>query len=350
MDSTRLPTTSSYVRLDPYSAGPGFAGIVDADALLASVDNQCKTGWQSKLSQLGESSITPLLCSDHVYLECYRGLHRLAAHRQVDVSLLKHCFDTSYLPNITWVKVGAGEIRDERVSAVTDETDVPTARLASLVAPCVVFSNDKSLRRPGFASKEWLKAAGSGVEIVETHAKQQALGMTVVYPFHGALRGSLILGKKVGLPSWATAAILVGGGSLLLWPAQRRQALARILKPVADYLLDELIGQMEQMSAATATVHKVMLQPTLPRSSKQGIAAVLARASEPMLASAICELLADTIGGDSLPSPTEVRIILREHPEFVQVERYRWRLGVSREAMTWDRFMALGKKSGAIHE
>ena len=43
--------------------------------------------------------------------------------------------------------------------AITDPDDVPTGQLAKLIAPCVVFSEDKHLSKPGLAPPAWRDAA-----------------------------------------------------------------------------------------------------------------------------------------------------------------------------------------------
>ena len=49
------------------------------------------------------------------------------------------------------VTVGLAQADDPQVLAIADPNDVPTGQLAKLTAPCVVFSADKHLRRPGLA-------------------------------------------------------------------------------------------------------------------------------------------------------------------------------------------------------
>lgn len=56
--------------------------------------------------------------------------------------------------------------------AITDPDDVPTGKLAKLIAPCVVFSEDKHLRRPGLAPNRWRDVAKAGVDLVEAKAQR----------------------------------------------------------------------------------------------------------------------------------------------------------------------------------
>ena len=63
----------------------------------------------------------------------------------------EHASRTTTSRSCVGCKTDGNGTNDVRVSQVTDATDVPTAELASLIAPCLVLAEDKSLRRPGYA-------------------------------------------------------------------------------------------------------------------------------------------------------------------------------------------------------
>lgn len=117
----RLP-----VHHDRYGSQPSVPSVVDVDALLASVRNDCRTGWQSRISKIGESGRWPLFASMHVYWEVYQGLPKLAAGTGLTASELRARYEADYLPHITWVRVAGGYGHDPRVAQITDLTDVLT--------------------------------------------------------------------------------------------------------------------------------------------------------------------------------------------------------------------------------
>lgn len=66
---------------------------------------------------------------------------------------------------------------------------------------------------------------------------------------------------------------------------------------------------------------------------KQQAAIVLARHDEPLLAREVQQLLLGLFPADRVPAVTEIRTALRDGPEFVQPDRYRWQFG--RQAGRW---------------
>lgn len=135
--------------VDPYcKSNLRFISVVDADALLSSIDNQCRKGWKPRMLRLAASGESILFAEDHVFGEVYRGFDKLARTSPVAPATVRACFEDHYLPVLRWVQTDGNGTNDVRVSQVTDATDVPTAELASLIAPCLVLAEDKSWRRP----------------------------------------------------------------------------------------------------------------------------------------------------------------------------------------------------------
>jgi PIN domain len=95
-----------------------------------------------------------LYASDHVYGEIYEHLPKIARWSKVPVNTLRARFDASYLAAVNFVMVDETEIVDPQVMAITDPDDVPSGLLAKLIAPCVVFSEDRHLRKPGLAQED----------------------------------------------------------------------------------------------------------------------------------------------------------------------------------------------------
>ncbi len=45
MTNEELAAIVAQIRLDLYSAGSRFLGVVDANAIISNVDNDCRKGW-----------------------------------------------------------------------------------------------------------------------------------------------------------------------------------------------------------------------------------------------------------------------------------------------------------------
>jgi hypothetical protein len=158
MTDEQLRVFVAYTRLDPYCSGaPRFLGVVDANTLLSCVGNDCRKGmyWRSGLLRMTDRGTAALYAADHVYGEVYEHLPKIAHWSKVPTKVLRARFEETYLPALRFVTVDATDIVDPQVLAITDPDDVPSGQLAKLIAPCVVFSEDRHLRKPGLAPEDW---------------------------------------------------------------------------------------------------------------------------------------------------------------------------------------------------
>ncbi len=317
---------------DPYaSLWPRFVLVLDADALLSSVAHQCSRGYRPRLLRVLESNSCRGFAPDHVYGEAYKGLVKFA-NEATSLGKLRRCFEERYLPHIRWVDTSIETINDARVALVIEQdlTDVPTAQLASLIAPCLVVSGDKHLRRPGVAPAEWVAALGHGTEIVEGADQQDGLSTAVALPVALVLGGGAHLGKKLRIPWWVVASAAGAGGYAVLRDPDRRRTIATRSRPWLESFLEMLAQAYARQREGIAGLRELMFQPDGEPTPKQQIATVLARAPEPLLAADLHYEL--TRHFDLVPTLDEMRSTLRTSPEFTNPARYRWALGRVSEA------------------
>lgn len=324
------------MRLDPYcSLTPRFLGVVDANAILSSVDNDCRKGphWRSRLLRMTSGGTAVLYAPDHIYTEVYRRLPRIARSSPVPLDVLRERFEAEYLPVLRYVTVDTAAIADPQVLAITDPDDVPTGQLAKLIAPCVVFSEDRHLRKPGLAPQAWREAAQFAVDLAGGVTRQQITGNLATLPFRGGAELVAFLSRKTGISPWLIGGTIAAGTAYVLTSPQRRQAVGRYVMPVAEALMKEM-----EMSAALeqhgiAGLREILLAALPEPDVKQQAAIVLARHDEPLLAREVQQRLLQLFPDDHVPTVTEIRAAFRDGPEFVQPERYRWQFG--REAGPW---------------
>ena len=319
--------------LDPYSAGcPRFVTVADADALLSSIDNQCRTGRRSRILRLATSGTTKVFVEDHVYGETYRGMAKVARSSPVPEELFRRCLEDEYLPVLTWVERDADPLTDARVGLVTDETDVPTAELASLIAPCVVLSGDRHLRRPGIAPDDWRLAAGHGAEIDRAVGEQQGIVMAAGSPALVVV-GGVKLAERVGIPWWLSLLLMGAGVAVLASSPERRRWVSEKAVPAFE-MITQLMAQAEaREQTAVRGLKEAMFQALEPPTVKQEVATVLARSHELLLAKEVQQRIAQHFADACVPTLPAVRSVLRDSTEFRLVERYRWQLG--RRAGPW---------------
>ena len=190
---------------------------------------------------------------------------------------------------------------DPQVLAITDPDDVPTGQLAKLIAPCIVFSEDRHLRNPGLAPPEWREAAQFAVDLVEGITGQRVMGRPSAIPFRGGAELIMFLGRKTGIPPWIIGGIMAAGAVLVLKSPQRRQAIGKYAMPVAEALLKEMERSAALEQRGIAGLREILLAALPDPDVKQQAAVVLARQGEPLLAREVQERLLRHFPSERVP-------------------------------------------------
>jgi hypothetical protein len=333
MEYQQVTETVASMRLDPYcSLAPRFLGVVDANAILSSVDNDCRKGphWRSRLLRMASGGTAVLYAPDHVYTEVYRRMPKITRSSPVPLAVLRERFEAEYLPVLRYVTVDTSAIVNPQVLAITDPDDVPTGQLAKLIAPCVVFSEDKHLRKPGFAPPAWREAAQFGVDLVEGVTGQRITGNLATLPFRGGAELVAFLGRKTGISPWVIGAIVAAGAGLVLTSPQRRQAIGKYVMPVAEALVKEMERSAALEQHGIAGLREILLAALPEPDVKQQAAITLARHEEPLLAREVQQRLLRFFPDDRVAALTEIRTVLRDGSEFTQPDGHRWQFGRGR--------------------
>lgn len=138
---------------------------------------------------------------DHVYHEIYEHLPKLVVTGSASLEQLTVQFETEYLPVIRFVTLSTLEYLDPKVLAIPDLDDQPTGQLAQLIAPVVVYSEDKKgLIRPGFAHPEWRATTGWAASIAEVAGEERVTATVLSGSIVGISSISGALGRKHKLP------------------------------------------------------------------------------------------------------------------------------------------------------
>lgn len=336
MDGTTVVSATQRLQ-DPYSSLPRSIGIVDSNAILSSVDNDCRHRRNSRLLRSTLFDCTTLYAADHVYTEVYEKLPKLARSSPIMLEELRGRFEDKYLPAIRFVTVSMPNLLDPQVLAVTDLDDRPTGQLALLTAPVVVFSEDKHLRKPGFASSNWRETAKGAAMVAEAAGEQRVMAIAAALPVAGACWGSDLVGRQLGIPRWvpgAAFAALTGlGVYMFMRGPDRRAAAANAGRKASEALVGILTDQSQRQADGLRAINDAIYPRQGEPSVCQQVALTLARASVPLLAQEVHDLIADRFDEDRVPLVSEIRAVLAEGTEFVLVNRSRWQLG--REAGPW---------------
>ncbi|MEV7165730.1 hypothetical protein AB0N60_26820 [Streptomyces microflavus] len=300
---------------------------MDTNALLSSVENDCRKGFRSRLLRMSDDGTVALYAADHVLDETYEHLPRMAKRGLVPLETLRSHFEAEYLPALRFVMMSESDDLDEQVLAIADPDDVPTGRLAKLVAPCVVLSDDKHLKRPGFAPKNWHKAATSAVSIGEGRQRQTITANAAALPLRGVAGLVASAGRSLGVSPWLLGAAVLGAGALLFKDADRRKVTTTFVGAVVQVLGEQLTLAAAQERRGIEGLRAAMLPAVPTPTVRQQIAVVLARQTKPLLATEVHGLIYDYFPDEVAVGVQDVRTLLEEGSEFVRVQRYRWQLG-----------------------
>ena len=332
MDEEQV-TLAARVTPDPYgNATHQTVGIVDADAILSSVDNDCRHGRTSRLLRSTAFNSTTLYAADHVLEEIYRKLPKIAASSPVPLADLRTRFDTRYLPVMRFITMSPDDEPHPRVLAISHLADRPTGQLALLIAPVIVFSGDKHLKGPGFAPPNWRAAAAHTAAVAEAALQERATGAALILPIAGLWSGSGALGRRLGAPRWLSGTGLVALLSLGAYRLLHDPARGATTKEVGGKFVMAFLGLMAEQSrlklAGLTGISNIIFAPTPGETSlRQRVAIVLARSSEALLTTEVHQLIVHNFVDEPASTLAEVRNALTDGSEFVSVDRYRWQFG-----------------------
>ena len=316
---------------EPVGQMPRYIVIVDADAVLSSVDNDVRQQHRSRLLRMARTGLARVFAAPHVYEDCYRRLPKLASAGPAPLPALIRHFEVEYLPCIRFVDPGERATDDHMAAAVAalDPDDEPTARLARLLAPVVVLSADKDLRRPGLAPEDWRETARALVGVVEAELATAGLATAAVASVSGARAAIRWTAVRLGT-SPAVAAVLLG--SLLavhFTHAERRAAVRARIKPIGVAVGRHVVQLNADAAVAREAISAVEIPAAEHPMADQLVASVLARAGGALTCAQIHAAIGSVRTGTESPALPVVSDALRALAGAVEDPRHRWRLGTS---------------------
>jgi hypothetical protein len=300
-----------------------LVAVVDTDVILANLIHQARATVTPRLLRAASDGTVRLFAANHVYFETYDKLSEVAADTGLDVATLRELFEEEHLPLITFVNM-SGEFSG-RVP-VTDAKDVPTAALADLISPCVLFSRDRHLRDPGLAPPNWLEVAGAAVHAGELDRRERGLGITIYAPSASVTLLIRWVARRLGVSPWLVAGGLGAWMYAVLRDPKRRRAAGEWISRAAE-AFTEVVAQGEIAQAAGLREIRTasLPEPTEP-TVVHAVARTLAWAPEPLLAGEVTDLLDALPGGEPL-TVADVRSVLNSCSTFVRRQHARYQLG-----------------------
>lgn len=298
-------------------------GVVDADVMLANVFHQARHGVTPKLVSAARWGTLRLFAADHVYFEVYEHLPRVAADADASYTNVREIFERDHLPLIRFVTVDPDLSPELRAHQVADPSDVPTGVLAELIAPAVLYSRDRHLKRHQLAAPDWLEASQATLDAGESDRTTQSIALMMAIPPTGFIGLVRWLGTTLNVSPWAIGALLLAMAAKPLSDPQRRRTLGSWVlatgRGIETVLSKAFEAQQSGIERVTAAAVPALASPSVTSS----VAHVLARREKALLAGQICE----AIDSDVRPSVQEVRSVLTMNPAFIRRQHSRWELG-----------------------
>jgi predicted nucleic acid-binding protein len=308
--------------------------VIDTNVLLNDMAQTVKRGHRTAMLESAALGTIRLFAADHIEGEVAEHLPTYAAARKLGHRLeeLRSVWDDAYRPQVRFVAVPQ-DIHHDLVARVRarDPDDAPTAALACLLAPCLVFTEDTDLVDhelvPNADRANWLARALSARD--EAHADIVIAGGVRLT----AQLAAITWESLAAIPAaWRPAALAaVAGGVALLWqrgalsPAARAQVLEQ-LRPLL-----ERVGQAARARhLRQEALSGALFLPQPGNETQRLVAHHLAAAPDPLSGRALTETLHTR--GAQLDANT-VRAILRDGSPFVAVGKYRWQVGKVRPAI-----------------
>lgn len=301
-------------------------GVVDTNVILSSLRNDCLHNWDSRLVRSTALGCSVLFAPDHVYEEIYEKLPKLA-YDSVSLEQLRVRFESVYLPIIRFVSISDLDEFDPQIINIPDLDDRPTGRLAQLIAPVVVFSDDHDLIDADFAVSEWRKTAGWAADFAETKNEHRISMNLYALPIIGAWQSSKILGRRFKIQPFVPAAILTTLAALGIRSVLRDPTRRENVKIFRAKLLEHYSGQIRSQNSRLHALRGVTYVRGDFPTARQQVAYVLSRARNPILAGEIHQQISSQFGAAECPTIKEIREIITRGTEFIQAHPHRWQLG-----------------------
>lgn len=316
--------------------------VLDTNWVRSAFDWQLShPNWKPGTVIAADEGVLKLFMPEPTLEEVFDRLPRFAQQLSTRPQTLESLLVEHWLPSIQVVPMPR-DCNDDRVAEITDTDDIPAGHLASLLAPCVLLSNDKGFAPLGVAMRRIpapvvLTAAAT----VRTSHNLVRLGMAApAAPLLLVGGVARVANEKLGLPYWISIPVGAFGGYLgVRWyRRQPEEARARLRDTASEMLgryADELSAQMEREQQARRILSERVVNPVWPRGLDAIVLRRLAYADQPISA----QRLIDEMPPDEKLPVTTVRSILRAHDAAVEFGRGRWMLGY------WGGALLLGHES-----
>jgi predicted nucleic acid-binding protein len=313
-----------------------FAVVIDTSVITSDVIKTVKGGLPSPLYLAMQTGLVRGYMAHHTWAEVPRVLAKRAPKENCDLAAVEKLWWDQYVKLIRFVPTAdlpPGDPDLERALRARDASDLPTVKLASLIAPAVVLAADPDLVDIGLAYERWWDVPEVIRKMVAGQGSTELAARAVFGSAYGTvalLRGAV---RALQRP-WVAAGILAIAAIALLtretWYPHLRQRIEQAGPGVRDAAASAgrwIFGLFEEYGHAL-TVWSSAQRGRPGQTLVHTVARVLATSPEPMTRTEIANRLhAQVASRGHQAVMANLQVILNQHQAFCQVTRHRWQLG-----------------------
>jgi hypothetical protein len=328
-----LPYPSAHGRL-----GEVFIAVIDTSVITSDVINTLKGKLPSPLMTAMATGLVRGFMTHSTWAEVPRVLARRAGREKFDAAAAERIWWRSYVPNIRFVAARSLPRADpalERALGERDASDVPTLRLASLIAPVVVLAYDRDLRDIGLAYERWNEIPEAVRRMVIGQGGTELAARVLFGAGYGAVAAVRGLAVAVQRPRVAVTlaglALIAALTSRYWYPPVKRWVAE--MSPDVRELADKAgraIAEGFERYAAAASIWASAQHGRPGATLTHRVARMLATSPKPMTRTEMTERLTNQVeryGHRAVM--TELLRILGSHQAFCEISPGRWQLGKS---------------------
>ena len=316
--------------------GEIFIVVIDTSVITGDVIKTVKGGLPSPLLLAMQTGLVRGFMAHHTWAEVPRVLAKRALTEKVDLAVAERLWWHSYVGVIRFMPTGdlpPGDPVLERALDARDATDLPTLKLASLIAPAVVLAADSDLQDVGLAYERWWEIPEAIRRIVAGQGSTELAARVVFGAGYGAVGVIRGLARALQRPPVALTVVTIAAVAAMTshwWypPLQRRMdAASPGVRQAAGKIGHGAYRMFEQYGAALS-IWSSAQRGQRGRTLTHRVARMLATSPKPMTRTEITALLRDEVSRFGHRTVmAELHNILQGHQAFCEISPGRWQLG-----------------------
>jgi hypothetical protein len=303
--------------------------VVDTEFFYSAFQSQLKCGGAPRSLQTAMEGEIRLFMAEETFEELVdKKLAEFATQLDSTPAVLEDFLGQCWLDWLNLIELPT-ESADPRVAAVAlrDSSDRPAACLASLLAPCVLLTNDQDFEAlvGAIHSLRHVVVVRAAAALGGATVQLQTMTMLPTLPVTGAAKSTRWVANRIGVSPWILGSIIL---LLVVWAYRRqdgetRAVIRKTAAEVGNRYLKSLGDAQEKVTLARTTLNKRLVLPSGPRTPEQIVLRELALID----GAASAQKLWERLDPESRPGVNAVRALLRSHPSAQNYKGGVWTFG-----------------------